>query len=172
MANRKDKNARFLVVVDASAGSKRALEYMSGVIAGRRNFAITVLQLLPPLPPELLEFGGAENSRKEQALEAKLRSDQQSYIRATRKSAQTSLAAAVDQLHKAGIPREDIQIAFTDPAADRDAATAVLEQARSKRCRTVVIGHASHSWFRELTGGDLVEHLLRRAKGIAMWVVQ
>ncbi len=171
MANRKNKTERFLVVIDESPGSKRALDYASRVIGGHRNFAITLLHLLPPLPPKLLEFGGAENPQKEQKLEAELRGDQQQWIRSAKKSAKTSLVSAVQQLHKAGVPREDIHFAFSDPS-DRDAATAVLEQARGKRCHTIVIGHASHSWFRELAGGDLTEHLLRRGKGFAVWVVQ
>lgn len=172
MANRKSKPERFLVVVDESPGSKRALDYAGAMIGSRRHFAIILLHLLPPLPPELLEFGGAENPRKEQKLEAELRSDQQAWIRSARNSAKSFLAAAIQQLHKAGVPRGKIHIAFLDPADDRDAATAVLEHARGKRCHTIVIGHASHSWFRELAGGDLAEHLLRRSKGFVLWVVQ
>ena len=172
MANRKNKTERFLVVFDESSGSKRAVDYAGRVIGGRRNFVITLLHLLPPLPPELLEFGGAENPRQEQKLEAELRSDQQAWIRSAKKSAKTSLAAAIQQLRKAGIHGGDIHIAFSESANGGDAATAVLEHARGKRCHTVVIGHAAHSWFRELAGGDLTEHLLRRGKGLVVWVVQ
>lgn len=172
MANRKSRAERLLLVVDDSPASKRALDYTSGMVRGRRNFAIILLHLLPPLPPELLEFGGAENPRQEQKLEAELRGDQRAWIHSARHSAKSSLASAVQQLHKAGVPRGEIRIAFSDPIKDRDAAIAVLEQARGKRCRTIVIGHASHSWFRELAGGDLTEHLLRRSKGLAVWVVQ
>lgn len=172
MANRKHKTERFLVVVDESPGSKRALDYVGRVLRGHRKFAIILLDLLPPLPPELLEFGGAENPRKEQKLEAELHGDQQAWIRSARNSAKSFLASAIQQLHKAGVPRDAIHLAFSHPARDRDAATTVLEHARGKRCHTVVIGHASHSWFRELAGGHLAEHLLRRGKGVAVWVVQ
>ncbi len=172
MANRKSKTERFLVVVDESAGSKRALDYAGRVLGECRNFAIILLHLLPPLPPELLEFGGAENPRKEQKLEAELRADQQAWIRSGRNSAKSFLTSAMQQLHRAGVPKDTIHLAFSHPARDRDAAVAILEHARSKRCHTVVIGHAAHSWFRELAGGDLTEHLLRRGKGLAVWVVQ
>lgn len=172
MANRKSKTERFLVVVDESPGSKRALGYAGRVLGGRRNCAIILLHLLLPLPPELLEFGGAENPQKEQKLEAELRSDQQAWIRSARNSAKSALAGAVQQLHKAGIPRGAIHVVFSHPTRDRDAATTVLEHARGKRCHTIVIGHAAHSWFRELAGGDLAEHLLRHGKGFTVWVVQ
>ncbi len=172
MASRKSKTERFLVVVDESPGSKRALDYAGRVLGGPRNFAIILLHLLPPLPPELLEFGGAENPRQEQKLEAELRADQQAWIRSARSSAKSSLAGTVQQLHKAGVPRSAIHLLFSHPARDRDAATTVLEHARGKRCHTIVIGHAAHSWFRELAGGDLAEHLIRRSKGLAVWVVQ
>lgn len=171
MANRKSKTERFLVVVDESPGSKRALDYAGKVLGGRRNFAIILLHLLPPLPPELLEFGGAENPRQEQKLEAELRVDQQAWIRSARTSAKSFLTSAIQQLHKAGVARDAIHLAFSHPARDRDATT-VLEHARGKRCHTIVIGHAAHSWFRELAGGDLAEHLLRQGKGFTVWVVQ
>ena len=172
MANRKSKTERFLVVVDESPGSKRALDYAGRVLRGRRNFAIILLHLLPPLPPELLEFGGAENPRQEQKLEAELRADQQAWIRSARTSAKSFFASAIQQLHKAGVPQDTIHLVFSHPTRDHDATTAVLEHARGKHCHTVVIGHAAHSWFRELAGGDLAEHLLRRGKGFAVWVVQ
>ena len=172
MANRKSKTERFLVVVDESPGSKRALDYAGKVLGGRWNFAIILLHLLPPLPPELLEFGGAENPRQEQKLEAELRGDQQAWIRSARNSAKSLLTSAIQQLHKAGVPQDAIHLVFSHPTRDHDATTAVLEHARGKRCHTIVIGHAAHSWFRELAGGDLAEHLLRRGKGFAVWVVQ
>lgn len=172
MANRKNKTERFLLVVDESPGSKRAVDYAGRVIRGHRNFDITVLHLLPPLPPELLEFGGAEDPQKEQKLEAELRSDQQAWIRSARNSAKSFLTSAIQQLHKAGVPRGAIHLVFSHPTSDHDATTAVMEQARNRRCHTIVIGHTSHSWFRELAGGDLTEHLLRRGQGFVVWVVQ
>ncbi len=172
MASRKSKTERFLIVVDESPGSKRALDYAGRVLGGRRNFAIILLHLLPPLPPELLEFGGAENPGHEQKLEAELRADQQAWIRSARTSAKSFFASAIQQLHKAGVPQDAIHLVFSNPTRDHDATTAVLEHARGKRCHTVVIGHAAHSWLRELAGGDLAEHLLRRGKGFAVWVVQ
>ena len=172
MANRKSKAERFLVVVDETPASKRALDYAGRVLAGRGNFAVILLHLLPPMPPELLEFGGAENPQQEQKLEAELRAEQRAWIRSARNSAKSSLAGAVQRLHKAGVPHGEIHLAFSDPAKDRDIVTAILEHAQAKRCRTIVVGHASHSWFRELAGGDLAEHLLRRGKGFAVWIVQ
>jgi hypothetical protein len=35
----------------------------------------------------------------------------------------------------------------------------------------VVVGHRAHSWLRGLGDGDLVDQLVRRAKGYAVWVI-
>jgi nucleotide-binding universal stress UspA family protein len=47
----------------------------------------------------------------------------------------------------------------------------VLLLARERQCRTVVVGHSAHSWFRGLRGGHLAEQLVRSAKGFAVWVI-
>jgi nucleotide-binding universal stress UspA family protein len=47
----------------------------------------------------------------------------------------------------------------------------VLLLARDEACRTVVVGHRAHTWFRGLGGGHLAEQLVRSAKGFAVWVI-
>ena len=172
MPETKGKIQRLLVVVDESSATKRALEYVGNLVGGRRGFGIVLLQLLQPMPPELLEFGGAERPKKEEKLGAELRRDQQTWIDSARNSAESNLDSAAEHLRRAGVFRRDIETSLSDPMMGRDAADTVLEHARTKRCHTVVIGHGAHSWFRELAGGDLAEHLIRQGKGVAMWVVQ
>jgi nucleotide-binding universal stress UspA family protein len=164
--------ARLLVVVDESPGSKRALEYTGKMLGGRRGFQIRLLQLLPPLPPELLEFGGAENPGKEAVLEKELRQQQKQWIAAAKLSAKPALNEAVKTLRKSGVAARNIQCAYSDPTDSGGTARVVLEQARATGCRTLVLGHHAHSWFREIAGGHLAEHILRHASGISVWVVQ
>ncbi len=164
--------ARLLVVVDESPASQRALEYTGKILRRRRGFQIRLLRLLPPLPPELLEFGGAENPGKEAALERELRQQQKQWIVTAKSSARSALDEAVKTLRKAGIAASNIQCAYSDPTEPGDTARVVLEQARAMGCYTVVLGHHAHSWFREIAGGDLTEHVLRHASGVSVWVVQ
>ncbi len=163
---------RLLVIIDNSSGSKRAVEYLAAVIGRRRGFHVHLLHLLSPLPPELVEFGGAEDPQKEQQLQAELRHDQKAWIASARNAAKAVLGDATEVLRRAGISAHEISLGRPYPTESRDAARTVLNEARSKRCHTIVIGHESHSWFRELVGGHLAEHLLREARGLTIWVVQ
>lgn len=172
MAQAERQIERLLLVIDESPGSQRAVEYTGRMLRRRRGFRIHLLHLLPPLPTELLEFGGAEDPQKERALEQELRHDQQQWIASARKSAEPSAEKAASALHRAGISSRNVIREFSYPTEPRDAARTVLECAQEKKCHTVVVGHSAHSWFREVTGADLTEHILRHARGISVWVVQ
>ncbi len=81
MAQAERKIEHLLLVIDESPASVRAVEYTGNLLRRRQGFRIHLLHPLPPLPPELLEFGGAENPRKEQALENELRQDNSNGLR-------------------------------------------------------------------------------------------
>lgn len=172
MPRQSSQAERLLLVLDGSPDSKRAIQYAGGLIAGRRGFRIELLRLLPPLPPELLEFGGAENPARERQLESHLRRQQRDWIASAQTAAQPALQRALAQLRRAGVPRSSLGWSFSYPAEAGDAARIVLQAAKAKHCRTVVLGHQSHSWFRELAGGHLAEQILRHARGVSLWVVQ
>jgi len=161
-----------LLVIDDSPSCVNAVKYTARMLGHRRGFHIHLLHLLPPLPPELLEFGGSENPRKESQLEAELRHEQQEWIASAQKSVNPTLNMSATLLHQAGIPDRNIAREFSYPTEPRDAARTVLEQARTDQCHTVVLAHKAHSWFHELVGADLAEQILRLADGISVWVVQ
>ena len=161
-----------LLVIDDSPSCVNAVKYTAKMLGHRRGFRIHLLHLLPPLPPELLEFGGSENPRKERQLEAELRREQQEWIASAQKSAGPTLDTSAKLLHQAGIPNRNVIREFSYPTEPRDAARTVLDQADADRCRTVVLAHRAHSWFRELVGADLAEQILRLAHGVSVWVVQ
>jgi len=64
MTNAQSKNENLMVVVDESAATRRAVDYVTRMIGCQRGFHVYLLHLLPPLPAELLEFGGAEDPGK------------------------------------------------------------------------------------------------------------
>ncbi len=59
------RNTKLLLVVDESRSSKRAVTYVARTIGRRRGFQLCLAHLLLPIPPALLEFGGAENPDEE-----------------------------------------------------------------------------------------------------------
>jgi len=172
MTNAQSKNENLMVVVDESAATRRAVDYVTRMIGCQRGFHVYLLHLLPPLPAELLEFGGAEDPREEEKLQDELHRDQQAWIASVKAPAKPALSQAIDALRQAGLFTYEIELASSDPWDDRDATVAILNQAREKCCHTIVVGKDSHHWFRDLTGRPLTEHLLRHANEITIWVVQ
>lgn len=162
---------RLLLVVDSSPATERALRYL-GRIVGRRHIDVHLLYLLHALPPALLEFGGSENPRTEEKLESQLGREQKQWIAKAQAAAKPLLDRATQVLRAAGVPKNCVDVSFSYPADASHAVDAVLQECKRKRCQTIVLGHATHSWFRELTGGDLTEQLVRHAKGLTIWIVQ
>jgi hypothetical protein len=48
----------------------------------------------------------------------------------------------------------------------------ILGLALARKCDTVVIGRKSLSWLGQLIHGDPAEELVRRCKGLTVWVVE
>jgi len=76
----RDHVTGLLLVLAGSRGDHRVLEY--GVRLSHRSpdARIGLLQLLASLPPELLEFGGAEDPDRERRLDAQLKSRQHEWM--------------------------------------------------------------------------------------------
>lgn len=170
----KARQKRLLLVVDESPASVAAVEYVAKVLGHRRGFEVCLAHFLPPLPPILLEFGGAENPEKERQLETQLQTDQQQWIEAVRKKAEPALNWARGRLRKAGLPATSLTTQFSDPVFEQDSASReILELARRNSCRTIVVGRRSLSRFRRLTAGkDLAEKLVQQGKHLAIWIVE
>lgn len=164
---------RLLLVVDASPSSKSAVEYVAKILGHRRGFQVCLAHLLPPLPPILMEFGGAENPDKERQLDAQLHRDQQQWINTAKRKAEPTLDRARGRLRQAGLPAISLSTQFSDPAHEQDSAKEILELARWKSCRTIVVGRRSLSWLKSITAGkDLAENLVRQGKDLTIWIVE
>jgi nucleotide-binding universal stress UspA family protein len=173
-SRRKPRNNRLLVVVDESSSSKYAVEYLARILASRRGFHVCLAHFLPPLPSELLEFGGAEDPDKERKLDTQLKKEQHQWIAVARKEAQPALHWARTKLRRAGLPPSSLTTKFSDPFREQNSASEeILELARTNQCRTIVLGRRSLPWLRRLTAGkDLAEKLLQQGKGLTIWIVE
>ena len=54
------------LAVDDSEATARAVTYVASIIGGQPGFRLCLLHISAPLPPKLLEFGGAENPAEEE----------------------------------------------------------------------------------------------------------
>jgi nucleotide-binding universal stress UspA family protein len=160
-----------LVVVDGTAPSCRALQYVGRVLAGRDRVACHLAYIAPHLPPELLESGGSEIPEREEQIESELRLAQSRWTAAASKKAERILRDARTRLQRAGVSAAHIRTCVSPSLDPGTAVQEVLLLARDQGCGTVVVGHRAHSWFRGLAGAHLAEQLVRRAKGFAVWVI-
>jgi hypothetical protein len=161
-----------LVIIDDSAASKRAVKYVGKFVGMRRGFRIYLLHVLPPLPPELLEYGGAENPRKEARLGVDQKAEQHRWISAAKKASQKGLDDARATLRAAGISAAAVKALSYEPGGNQDAADVIFNMARGSRCRTIVVGRQSVSWFHNPFSEQLSDELHRRGKGFTVWAIE
>ena len=163
---------RMLVVIDASEASKRVLQYIGRILAGRQRVEIRLAYIASNLPPALLETGGAERAVGEEQIEAAMRSGQRRWMATTDRRANRILLAASDTLRRARVPASQIHTCVSSPLDARTVTEEVLLLARDFGCGTIVVGHRAHTWFRRFVGGsDLAHQLVRSARGFAVWVI-
>jgi nucleotide-binding universal stress UspA family protein len=160
-----------MLIVDESSATRRAVDYVTRLLGCHRGVHVYLLHLLPPLPAELLEFGGAEDPRQEQQLQSELHREQQAWIATVKAPARQGLDEAVATLRGAGLFTYEIELAHSDPLDDRDPTISLLKHAQEKHCHTIVVGNHTHPWFRKLTGSSLIEQLLRHTNEFTLWIV-
>jgi nucleotide-binding universal stress UspA family protein len=162
---------KVLVIVDATEASHRALQYVGRILAHRVGMECHLAYIASRLPPELLESGGSERPEREEQIESDLRLEQHRWTAVTDKKSERVLRTARATLQRAGVAAACIHTCVSSPLDARRTADEVLLMARDQACRTVVVGHRAHTWFRGLGGGHLAEQLVRSAKGLAVWVI-
>ena len=158
------------VIVDESEASRHTLQYVGALVGKRRGFRIVLGYVLPSLPTELLEFGGAENPEKEEKLGKELKGEQKRWLSVARRKARDVFTGAHMVLRRAGVPGSVVKTTTIYLPEGQDPVDKLLEMAAVHRCHTIVIGRHHVSRFQEFFGGDLAEKLVRRVHGPAVWV--
>jgi nucleotide-binding universal stress UspA family protein len=165
----RDKN--FLIGVDGSDSSFRAVTYVAELIAGQKGFLVVLLHVLPPIPPELLEFGGSEDPEKERALSEELKKDQAQWIDKAKKAAQPILERAKSVLYQVGVAPETVTTLFSESIHQPEIVRELIEAAHKQGCGTVVVGRDSYSGFSEMLQHHVGEELVREGRGFGIWVI-
>jgi nucleotide-binding universal stress UspA family protein len=161
-----------LLAVDDSEGTDRAVNYVATIIGGQSGFRICLFHVFVPLPPSLVEFGGAENPEEEERREAVQRDARAQWIAKAQACAESIFAKAQSILRTAGVPAQAVETQLATPLNGEGVVTNILEAARANKCGTVVVGRESFSWLQELFQHDIGEELIRRGQGLAIWVVE
>jgi len=68
------RDSKLLLVVDESIASKRALDYVSGIVVWRQDVRVCLTHALPSLPPELREISIVNDREQENLRKRKIQS--------------------------------------------------------------------------------------------------
>jgi nucleotide-binding universal stress UspA family protein len=158
------KKTKLLVVVDESPATRKALQYVAQIAAGRPNFRVCLAHSLLSPPRQLVELRGAEKGR--------IQAYKSRWIAATEMTEQQALQRANAILREGGIAHGTIEAHYCYLVDGSRATQEILKLAQIRKCDTVVIGRKSLSWLGELIHGDPAEDLLRQGKGFTIWVVE
>lgn len=167
-----DRTDKILIAVDDSEASLKAVSYVTQMLRGRKGIHVRLLHVLPAIPPELLEFGGAEDPQSEQRLSADLKETQARWLDTAQNHAQPSLDKARAILLNEGLSPDEVSTTFSSSIHQPDVAREIVETAKKWNCGTLVVGRHTHSWIKELTSKHVGEELVRRGQGFAIWVVE
>ena len=167
-----DRHNKILIAVDETDASLAAVRYVARMMRGRKDLHVRLFHVLPSTPPELLEYGGAEDPRRERQLSAELQAAQAEWIAEAKRSAQASLEATLVLLIDHGLLSENLSTELSSSIHKPDVAREVWEAAQKWDCGTIVTGRHSLPWTQEMFHRHVSEELIRRAKGFTVWVVE
>jgi nucleotide-binding universal stress UspA family protein len=163
---------RILIAIDDSDASYRAVTYVGSIIGGREDFRVCLLHALPPLPRELLEFGGASDPQQEEQAEACIHAEQARWLEAVVQAAEPVFTRAKGILHEAHVPADAVETQIVDTVNTQDTVLDILEAARAQQWGTVVVGRESFHGLKALLTSHVGDTLIRQAQGLTVWVVE
>jgi nucleotide-binding universal stress UspA family protein len=166
-----ERSDKILVAVDDTEASLKAVTYVAQMVRGRDPIYICLFHVLPPIPPRLLEFGGAEDPQKEQILSAELKAAQFEWIEKAKDSAGPSLKIAHMILGDHGVSQDRISIYFSSPIHKPNVVREVLEAANQRHCGTVVVGRHRLPWVQELFHQHTGKGLVEKGQECSVWVI-
>jgi nucleotide-binding universal stress UspA family protein len=161
-----------LIAVDDSAASYRAVTYVGSLMGGRKDCRVCLVHASPPLPRELLEFGGSSDPQHEAREEARIHAEQARWLETVRQAAAPVFTRAQRLLHEAGVPADAVETQMTATVNPQDIVLDMLEAARAQQCGTVVVGREAVPGLRARWTAPLSERLMRQAHDLTVWVVE
>ena len=165
------RDKTLLVGVDGSDSSIRSVSYVAEMIGAREDFHVVLFHILPPIPPDLLEFGGAEDPVIEQKLDETLKKEQAQWIEKAKQDAEPILDNAKTILYRIGVLPAMVSVVFSQSIHRPDIVGELIGTAHKQNCGTIVVGRESYSSFKEIFHHHVGEELAKKGQGFAVWVI-
>lgn len=149
------RDKHFLIAVDESESSKRAVLYVADMVGGFPGIRVTLLSIIPA--PEA-DFFDSE-------------AEVTAWLRDKRGSANRMLENYRQVMIQAGFLPDQVRIR-TCVGEERSFAEAILDTRCDLSCCTIVVGRHHHSKTEEFLFGSTSSKLIHEAKNCAVWVVE
>jgi nucleotide-binding universal stress UspA family protein len=156
---------KLLIPVDGSEGAMRAVAYVADTFGHTPELKITLLHILPELPPAMWDDGHilTETERQErQGLIADWENQEE-------KPWEAILAQARDKLIQAGIAAEALSIKYQPMYSE--IGDDILDEAEMEGCSTIVIGRHGITGAMKFFMGSVSNKVVHHAKGVAVIIV-
>lgn len=137
---------RMLLAVDGSDASEKEVEYVAEMVSKREDLYLHLMHVLPPST-------SAEGE-------------------GTQEGARGTLEALRQRLCDGGVAADRVDIGTIQGGTDATLADTLLDAARDQECGTIVVGRHSLPWYREMLHQHPADELVKRARGVAVWVVE
>jgi nucleotide-binding universal stress UspA family protein len=149
------KDKHFLIAVDESESSKRAVLYVADIIGGFPGFAVTLLSIIPEPEGDFFDSEEEEIAWTKEKLEA----------------ANRLLNHYREIMIQAGFPPDKVRIRSC-VGEEKSFSEAILDTRCDLSCCTVVVGRHHKTKAEEFLLGSTSTRLIREAKNCAVWVVE
>ena len=163
---------KLLVALDEHSIAAELVKYLGKIISGKQDLEVCLLHMLPPPPPQLREFRGSEDPEVEEQLDQEMDVVYQRWTREAENAARPVFENAISILTRAGVPPNSIQRIVRQLVNHEDLTNDILKAAEENACQTIVVGRSSFPWFKETFHRHLADTLVRKATGVAIWVVE
>lgn len=164
--------SKFLMALDGSEESQKAVKYLAEMTAGNAEAEITLFHATG-VPPMLLEHGGGDTPAEEKKREQILDREEASWSDEERAEVENFIfGPALKVFAKTGGgkgPKVETKLV---QVPHHDIARTILEEARSGGYDTVVVGRHGRSRIRELAFGGISSKIIQNLRDRTVWVVE
>ena len=165
------KKQKFLVALGEDSISMEVVKYLGQIVPGKPNLAVCLFHMLPPPPPQLREFRGAEDPYVEEELDREIDIKLEDWTRDGEAAAQPLFEKAKSILTRAGVSESSIRCISWQLLNHRDFVNDTLKAAEENACQTIVVGRSQFSRLKEAFHDHLADELVTKAAGFTIWVV-